>query len=433
MAKNNFKPIFAVGYCRKSTNEERAEKSIADQEARIRKLHPLDDVAKYEIKKVYDQDLGVPGWKRGAKRPDYQRLVDELKETGATAILVDDMDRFSRADEFEVMHHVQELREHHGIRYIHAVNQGCIDLIGDQFAAMKIAMSAMASHEHCTRLSRGIVNARLDAALKGLRSGGEAPYGMYMADEHGNRVPPGRKKKGDPVGCILIPGDQEQVKVVRSIFDQFVNHYKSMHWIVGELNRKGIKARHGGKWHVATVTKVLKQRAYRGDFHCNEKQSGQFHIINENHEVVPVNRYQDEQRESKSEAAIEWKGRYKALIAPKVFDAAQDRLASFALTGRRPRENGYALKCILICDHCGRPMYGCHPTGRQNRVYRCSTVGDSGKGQCGNFWIGEEDILPFVLRTLGEEIDSVTRLHTPCPEELMPGCTQIGRANLENS
>ena len=63
----------------------------------------------YEVAKWYQRDTGVPGWKRGDKRPDYN-LVTELPETGARAILVDDMDRFTRADEMEVIHDVQKLR-----------------------------------------------------------------------------------------------------------------------------------------------------------------------------------------------------------------------------------------------------------------------------------------------------------------------------------
>ena len=49
----------------------------------------------YEIVRWYVKDKGVPGWKRGASRPDYFKLVNELKETKAKAILVDDMDRFT--------------------------------------------------------------------------------------------------------------------------------------------------------------------------------------------------------------------------------------------------------------------------------------------------------------------------------------------------
>ena len=69
------KIIRAVLYCRKSTDEERAEKSIKDQKARIEKLVPQEDNCRYEMVKSYTKDRGVPGWKRGSKRPDYHRIA----------------------------------------------------------------------------------------------------------------------------------------------------------------------------------------------------------------------------------------------------------------------------------------------------------------------------------------------------------------------
>ena len=133
--------ILAVAYLRKSTKGEEVEKSIADQLVRIKRLRPSVAGAEYQIVKVYDKDKGVPGWKRGAARPDYFRLVEELEaETKAKAILIDDMDRFSRSDPMETVSDVQKLREI-GVRFIHAVNQGVKDLVeGGAIVAMQIAM-----------------------------------------------------------------------------------------------------------------------------------------------------------------------------------------------------------------------------------------------------------------------------------------------------
>ena len=137
MAKKPKRTILAVAYCRKSTNpktdaeaKRQAEKSIEDQTARIRKLH-----ASRRRRPVRDSPLVLTrtkAYRAGnvePSRPDYFKLVNELKETKAKAILVDDMDRFSRADEYEVLSEVQKLREHHGIRLIHACNQGCVNIV----------------------------------------------------------------------------------------------------------------------------------------------------------------------------------------------------------------------------------------------------------------------------------------------------------------
>ena len=94
---------------------------------------------------------------------------------------------------------------------------------------------------------------------------------------------------------------------------------------------------------------------------------------------------------------------FKPMVDPKLFDAAQERLAGFSIKGsRRPREGGYPLSRILICDHCGKPLYGC--TARGVRVYRCSTNGKCGMGSVASYEIREEPILQFVLKVLGEEM-----------------------------
>ena len=399
--KGKPEPIAAVAYCRKSTNEERAEKSIADQRARIGKLKPLEEGTTYSVVRWYVRDKGVPGWKRGASRPDYFKLVGELKDTGAKAILVDDMDRFSRADEMETVADVQHLREL-GVDVIHAVNQGSRDL-HQEGAVHIIAAQANASHAHSTRLSRRVAEARKDAALQGKRSGGEAPYGLANDGKGG-----------------LKHGDPKQIRTVRWVFDQFANCCTSMNHIAGELNRKKVPARKGGKWYVATVKNLLRERAYRGDFVYNEKKSGQFHIINGKHEVEKVSRYADRQRKAwkaTSEGLIVHKGVYKPLVDPKLFDKAQKRLARFSLKGsRRPRADGYPLSGILICTECNKPMYGCTHRGR--RVYRCSSNAKSGPGSCGYFWVAEEEILPRVLKELWAGVEGLRASLISPPEEL---------------
>ena len=386
------KTIRAVGYLRKSTKDERTEKSIADQRQRIGKLRPQEDDARYEIVRWYDRDKGIAGWKRGAKRPDYARMVSELKDLGVKAILVDDMDRFSRADEMECMADVQLLREKHGIRIIHAVNQGSVDLISDPIGPMKIVMAAMGSRQFSTRLSRRIAEARCDAAKKGLRSGGAAPYGMENDGKGG-----------------LKWGDPKQIKVVRWVFDMFVNGDKGKPWslnaIAADLNARKIPPRKGKVWYVAAIVNMLQRVEYKGAFRYNSRKSGQFHIVNSKHEVVPISTYDEHKPkpwEHSADGLFLKEGVYKPIIDPALFDKAQKLFAGFAMKGGRARGDGYPLSGILVCAHCGKPMYGCHPKGRK-RVYRCSTNAKVGMGTCGTYEVREELILPYVLRAWGRK------------------------------
>ena len=62
-------------------------------------------------------------------------------------------------------------------------------------------------------------------------------------------------------------------------------------------------------------------------------------------------------------------------------------------------------------------MYGSEPKGRPI-IYRCTTTAHQGASACGNHQIREDVILPFILKMLGEEVNKLAELDTPCPEEL---------------
>jgi len=414
MAKSNFKPkvILAVAYARKSTDDERCEKSMADQNDRIAKLKPPEDGATYKIVRWYTRDKGVPGWKRGAERPDYHRLVNELAETKAKAILVDDMDRFSRAQDRQVITDVDELIERHGVRYIHAVNQGCFDLVQDPFNTFRIALAAMASHEHCTRLSRRVAEARKDAAAKGLRSGGAAPFGMQNVDAWGKPAAPGEKRPGHR-NCKVAHGDPKAIEVIRWIFDKFAGQHWSMNSIASNLNSRKVPSPCNRLWHVKSVKNILTQPAYAGRFLFNRQQGGQFNVINDEHQVERVHRVTDEQqrnrwRRTPDEAVFVTEKTHQPIVPPKLFDKTQKMLDGFGKGARRPRINSYPLSGIVYCGHCQpkRAMYATVHHGEV--VYRCAANSKHGSGTCGNYFIRQADILPFILRKLGEEIDALT-------------------------
>ena len=347
--KQELKVIPAVAYCRKSTKTERAEKSIADQRERIAKLKPAEDGARYEIVRWYVKDKGVPGWKRGAARPDYFTLVNELKETKALAILVDDMDRFSRANVYDVVSDVKELREQHGIRFIHAANQGSIELRDD--SVWQIAAHAMAGHEYSTRLSRRIANARCDAAKQGKRSGGKAPFAMETDGKVG-----------------LKRGDSAKVKIVQWVFDQWANERRSMSWIAGDLNkRQKVLAPKGGKWLVTAIKQLLQRKEYAGHFDFARRKVGQFHYINSDKEVVAISNFHGNRpnRNVYTDDRVFLKeNHYKnPIIAPKLFNKAQARFDAMKTEAKHRPRNSYPLSSVLHCGHCGAPMTGLTPTG----------------------------------------------------------------------
>lgn len=402
-------PIPAVGYLRKSTagmrmdGRERQENSLRAQKQEIIRLARGSG---YVIIRWY-VDPGVSGWKRGLKRPGFARMLQDARQhRDFQAILCDDVDRFSRADVDEVQADTFALKEA-GVKVIVTVAQGVYDLCShgyDLGQVVRFMGDAYASNQFSRKLSRRIAGARRDRAKEGRRSGGTAPYGLANDDHGGLKI-----------------GDRRQAKIVIRVFNEFVEG-RSLNGICSRLNMENIPAPLGGKWHVASLKRLLQQRAYRGDFVYNQRKSGQFSICDANFKVVEATaEHRRRAWKATEDGVIIIEGAYKPLIPPALWDQAQQRLASFGLKGsRRPRDNGYPLTGILICDHCGKPMYGCHPKGRRHRLYRCSTPAKQGMGSCGAFQIREDDILPTVMRLLGEELDNLKALFTQTDEASTP-------------
>jgi DNA invertase Pin-like site-specific DNA recombinase len=394
--------IRAVGYLRKSTKEDAHETSLADQKSRILKMRPKEEGMRYEIVRWY-ADPATPGWKRGHKRPDYFKLVNDIRDKrDVEALLVDDADRFSRADSMETVHDVQVLREL-GIRYIHADNQGVKDLTKNPaMTAMQIALEANASHEHCTRLSRRIAATRAKKAAEGIRTGGRAPYAM----------------ESDGQGA-LRPGNHKQLKTLQWLFIQVGNH-RSKNSLAAELNKRGVPGSDGGLWYGRTIEVLLRNRAYRGEFTYNKEPRSPFHRLDANGQVV-----------EKSEANGTGKryskqGVYEPVIDPALFDKVQKRLDVLKRDVTRRKRIGYALTGVLVCGHCraaGRrgSMCGMHSHGKSGNsspiIYRCSAAGQ-GVGLCGHRQVRQDRILPFIVKMLGKELTDLKELLAQPPDSL---------------
>ena len=412
--------IAACGYLRKSNQADNLEQSISNQKKRIGKLLPTVENAEYVIVEWFT-DPGVQGWKRNHRRPAYFKMVNRLRDRkDFEAVLVDDADRFSRADPMETVADVQQLREL-GLRFLHSCSQGCKDLVeGGAMIAMQIAMEANASHEHCTRLSRRISEVRRNKAEEGLRSGGRAPYALK-----GDGAMTAGKWKSNG---LLVHGDAQEIKTVKMIYDWFANKQRSMTWIAGELNRRKIPSPKSDTWFVKTIGVILKCSAYPGDFTYGLNPHGEFYRLNEKGDVVRKNKLNGERGKVYRE-----KNKYSKPIIPRnLFNKAQARLEVLKTDRSRRKRGVYSLAGVLVCGHCGSKMHGfTKPNGK--RKYRCASYSLRGKDTCTQYEVWEHEILPFVLQKLAKGMEDIRTMLTTLPDEVQEPWKERSeqRAHLE--
>lgn len=341
-------------------------------------------------------------------------LADAKKQHDFKTIIVDDADRFTRASWRKAVIDIDALAEA-GVDSILSARDG-VFRIGDEHdagEAHRLIAIAMSNHEYSRKLSRRISLARVNAAAEGKRAGGGAAYGFVndgTTDANGNWKPNGLIKLGDP----------KEVKIVRWVFDQFTNHHRSMSWIAGELNRRQVPAPRSAKWTCRTLAQMLRRPAYCGDFVYNAKPRGRFFRVDGEGKVIEA------AAQAQPGKVFTQQDVHKAIIGRELFEKTRTRLENLRYNRGLRKRVGYVLSGILICDHCGKPMYGCVSSGV--RTYKCSSNSTHGVGVCGYHQIREDVILPLVMRLLGEEIKDLEEFYVHPPDEL----TKPGAERKEN-
>jgi len=104
----------------------------------------------------------------------------------------------------------------------------------------------------------------------GFRQGGAAGYGLrrVLIDEHG--TPKGELSRGEQKSLqtdrvILVPGPEDEQRIVQSMYQMFVNENRAEREITAHLNVQGCRTDLGRPWTRATVHQVLTNEKYIGN------------------------------------------------------------------------------------------------------------------------------------------------------------------------
>jgi DNA invertase Pin-like site-specific DNA recombinase len=238
-------------YFRRSTLKQ--EDSIDRQRSQVL---PYAERQGYVIMGEY-QDDGIAG-DEFDRRPGFQKLLADAKAGKFQTILVDEPSRFSRQDPIELIAKVVHPLRNAGVR-VDTASNGPLDYESLAGIILSVVHADKASGETKT-LSRRVLTGLLKKARAGAWTGGIVPYALKVVYGEDNEP-------------YLVPGDEEEVRVLRWIFDQIANHGRTVRWLCVELGRRGVKppkgngyGRHKDKplWNHSTVRRLLRNRKYVG-------------------------------------------------------------------------------------------------------------------------------------------------------------------------
>lgn len=282
-AEANKEPIPVVQYVRMST--EHQQYSTDNQKeliAEYAKAHEMNVIRTYA-------DEGKSGLKL-AGRDALKSLLDLIKngKPDFKAILVYDVSRWGRYQDVDEAAYYEFICKFNGIELHYCAEEFKND--GSIGANVMKSLKRSIAAETVRELSKKVFKGQCHLITLGYRQGGAPGYGLrrMLIDEHGNEkglLKRGERKSLQMDRVVLVPGPDEEVEVVRSIYRMFIGEGKTEEQIAEFLNNKKIRTDLGRKWTRGTILQILSNEKYIGNNLFNRKsfKLKQKHVTNPPH------------------------------------------------------------------------------------------------------------------------------------------------------
>lgn len=302
-----------VIYARYSSDSQR-EESIDGQLRECRAFAEKNDI---QIVDTYiDRALSA----KTDNRPEFQRMVKDSAGRAFEVVLVWKLDRFAR-NRYDSAHYKSVLRRN-GVKVVSAtetISEGAEGIL------LESLLEGMAEY-YSAELSEKVMRGQTENALKCKYNGGTLPVG-YTVDTN-----------------LFYQIDPVTAPVVLDAFKHYAEG-ATMREITDEMNLRGVRTFRGGKISINSVTRMLHNRKYIGEFQYRD-------IVRPN--GIP------------------------AIVPKDLFERVQERMAANKKApAKHKAEDEYLLTTKLFCGKCKSFMVGESGKNHNNlsyRYYKCASV-----------------------------------------------------------
>ncbi len=326
------------------------------------------------------------------KRPDFIRMMDDIKDVKVDCIICKDLARFGR-DYIGTDNYLEIYLPSMNVRFITLMNPQLDSFKNPQkMNSIEVPFLNLINEEYARDISRKTKSSLISKCKKGQYVGSHTPYG-YLKD------PEDRNK--------LIVDETTAMHVI-CIFEWYISGM-NMSEIAGKLNDKGIlspiayKAKYGinkkpknsnkktfGIWSQSTVRGILNNHLYTGDMVqgksvvYNHKIKKRTPLPKEKWIIVP--------------------NTHEALISKEQFNTVQELLNKHCRSKSIASPSPFAQ--YLTCSDCGKKMIRTSSVsnGKRYSKYVCSTSKKYGKNVCASHIINEDVLLEVVLYAIQLQI-----------------------------
>lgn len=379
-----------AAYCRVSTEKEAQIDSLEKQIEFFNEFTKKND---YDLYKLY-ADEGISG-KQIKHRKQFQQMMQDAKAKKFEKVVVKDVSRFAR-NTVDLLQSIRELKSY-GIE-VDFLNNGEIMEGGSEF--ILTILGAMAQQESAN-MSKRVKFGKDITAQKG-----RVPNIVFGYD----KIPDER---------YTLKINEEEAKIVKEIFENYV--YKGMGTtkIAWELNERGIRTKKTkSRWVQTSIVRMLKNPIYTG--RVTNKKSEVTDFITGTRKDLP------------QEEWIVVEKPEMRIISDELFNKAQEILAQrsteFKLNCKREKTS-YVFSTLIYCKHCGysyrRVKRKYTENGKEYIRWVCSGRNSMGVSSCPNTTVIDEDELldaikeylksiisnkKEFMKSVQKEFDKITKL-----------------------
>lgn len=376
------------------------KKDSVSIEAQIEKCKIFCNEQNY---KIYT-DVGYSG--KNINRPQFSQLIKDIKAGKIKKVIAYRLDRISRsiADFSQLL----ILFDEYNVDFISATEN--FDTNSPMGRAMINIVMTFAQLERETIVER-VTDNYYFRANNGYWAGGYAPYGYTIKHIIGND---GKKHS-------ILEENKEQSKIVKRIYDLYINKNMSMRKISQQLNSEKIPTLKNGLWGINAISAILSRPIYTPatakiyDYYYNLNTNITNNIENFDGSMT-ANLYGKAKKNVKVKARRNYDEMYLSLINCKSIISNEDWFKAQKIKGITkylpPRTNTSKISflCGLVkCGKCNSNLVtqGCkNRYGTQYYYLICNNKRNLGSSSCNNKMIDVSKLEKIVIADMKNYFNS---------------------------
>ena len=264
-----------------------------------------------QITKDYS-DAGKSGLNIEGREALAQMIQDvQDGKINCSSILVYDVSRWGRFQDADESAYYEYICRRAGVAVHYCAEQFEND--GSPVSTIVKGVKRAMAGEYSRELSSKVFQGACRLIQLGYKQGGTAGFGLrrMLIDQSGERkamLKIGEQKSIQTDRVVLVRGPDEEVKIVRWIYQTFIDDGKNESEISKSLNAQGVVTDFGRAWNRATVHQVLTNEKYIGNnvYHRTSFKLKRKHIENPPDKWVRAN------------------GVFEGIIEPELFFKARE-------------------------------------------------------------------------------------------------------------